>query len=77
MVKNPPAMQETQTDPWVGKIPWIREWLPTPVFLPGESHREKPGGLQSIGLQRVGLSEAMQVLKKKKKKAFAYTAGFV
>ena len=31
-----------------------------------------------MGLQRVGLSEAMQVLKKKKKKkAFAYTAGFV
>ena len=21
--------------PWVGKIPWRREWLPTPVFLPG------------------------------------------
>ena len=25
-------------DPWVGKIPWRREWLLTPVFLPGESH---------------------------------------
>ena len=23
-------------DPWVGKIPWRREWLPTPVFLLGE-----------------------------------------
>ena len=21
---------------WVGKIPWRREWLPTPVFCPGE-----------------------------------------
>ena len=21
--------------PWVGKIPWRREWLPTPVFWPG------------------------------------------
>ena len=20
-------------DSWVGKIPWRREWLPTPVFL--------------------------------------------
>ena len=20
-------------DPWVGKIPWKRKWLPTPVFL--------------------------------------------
>ena len=25
-------------DPWVHKIPWRREWLPTPVFLPGEFH---------------------------------------
>ena len=24
--------------PWVGKIPWRREWLPTPVFWPGEFH---------------------------------------
>ena len=23
-------------DPWVQKIPWRREWLSTPVFLPGE-----------------------------------------
>ena len=26
-------------DPWVGKIPWRRERLPTPVFWPGEFHR--------------------------------------
>ena len=25
-------------NPWVGKIPWRRNWLPTPVFLPGKSH---------------------------------------
>src|SRR5574337_391095 len=25
-------------DPWVGKTPWRREWLPTPVFWPGEFH---------------------------------------
>ena len=25
-------------DPWVGKIPWRREQLPTPVFWPGEFH---------------------------------------
>ena len=25
-------------DPWVWKIPWRREWLPTPVFLPWEFH---------------------------------------
>ena len=28
-------------DPWVKKIPWRREWLPTPVFLPGESHGQR------------------------------------
>jgi len=32
-VKNLPAMQERpRLDPWVGKITWRREWLPTPVF---------------------------------------------
>ena len=25
-------------DSWVGKIPWRREWLHTPVFLPGKTH---------------------------------------
>ena len=25
-------------DPWVEKIPWRRERLPTPVFWPGEFH---------------------------------------
>ena len=28
-------------DPWVGKILWRREWLPTPVFFLGESHRQR------------------------------------
>ena len=28
-------------DPWVRKIPWRKEWQPTPVFLPGESHGQK------------------------------------
>ena len=27
-------------DPWVGKIPWRKKWQPTPVFLPGKSHRQ-------------------------------------
>ena len=33
---------------------WRRAWQPTPVFLPGESPwTEEPGGLQSMGSQRV------------------------
>ena len=41
MVKNLPAVQETGFDPWVRKIPWKREWLPTPVFLPEELHGQR------------------------------------
>ena len=25
----------------IRKIPWRREWLPTPVFLPGEFHGQR------------------------------------
>ncbi|CAI9178502.1 unnamed protein product [Rangifer tarandus platyrhynchus] len=32
LVKNPPAMREA----WVGKNPWRRERLPSPVFWPGK-----------------------------------------
>ena len=38
LVKNLPAMQEPGFDFWVGKIPWRRKQLPTPVFWPGEFH---------------------------------------
>ena len=38
LVKNPPAMWETSVRSLVGKILWKREWLPTPVFWPGEFH---------------------------------------
>ena len=38
MVKNLPVMQGTQVQSWVRKMPWRREVVPTPVFLPGEFH---------------------------------------
>ena len=42
MVKNLPAMQEIYGfNPWVRKSPWRRKWQPTPVFLPGESYRQR------------------------------------
>ena len=48
MVKNPPAEagdvgdpRSTGLIPWVEKIPLRREWQPTPVFLPGESHGQR------------------------------------
>ena len=38
----------------VWKIPWGRKWQPTPVIFPERFHgQEGPGGLQSLGLQRV------------------------
>ena len=41
-VKNQPAMPETWVlSPWVGKIPWRRERLPTPVFWPGDFHGQR------------------------------------
>ena len=44
IIKNPPAnagdIGEASLIPWIGKIPWMRAWQPTPVFLPGESHEQ-------------------------------------
>ena len=54
LVKNLLHCRRPGFDPWVGKIPWRRAWQPTQVFLPGETPwTEEPGGLQSIGSQRV------------------------
>ena len=39
LVKNLSAMWRHGFDSWVGKIPWRRKRLPTPIFWPGESHR--------------------------------------
>ena len=35
------AIGAPRFNPWVGKIPWRREWLPTSGFLPGESHGQR------------------------------------
>ena len=39
-------------NPWVRKIPCRRKWKPT-LVLPGKSHGQKPGGLQSMGYKKV------------------------
>ena len=44
VVKNPlvnTGDMRQRFSPWVRKIPWRREWLPTPVFLPGEFHGQR------------------------------------
>ena len=41
--------------PWVGKIPWGREWQLTPVFLPGEFHEQRSlAGYSPWDCKRVG-----------------------
>ena len=67
LVKNLPAMQETWVWPgfdlsltWVGKIPWKRERLLTPVSWPGKSH-----GLYSLwGPKQTDTNEWLSLSKK-------------
>ena len=55
VVKNPPTNagdgKRIEFDPWVGQNPQRRKWQPTPIFLPGKSHRQRSlarvHGLQS------------------------------
>ena len=48
-------------NPWVGKIPWRREWLPTPIVLPGESHGQSNlVGCGPQGCKESDVTEAAQ-----------------
>ena len=54
MVKNLPAMQETQVQSLGQEEPLEKGMASTPVFLPRESHRQRNlVGLQSMVWQRV------------------------
>ena len=58
MVKNLPAMQgRPGFDPWIGKTPWRRERLPTPVFWPGEFH----GLYSSWGCKELDTTECLSL----------------
>jgi len=47
-------MQKTWVGVLVWKIPWRREWLPTPVYLAWRvPWSEEPGGIQIMGSHRV------------------------
>ena len=55
LVKNLPAMQETQVRSLRWKVPLEEEMTTHSSILAWRiPRREEPGGLQSIGLQRVG-----------------------
>ena len=49
--------------PWVGKSPWRRAWQPTPVFLPGESFRQRSlAGNSSRGCKSIRHNRSNLVL---------------
>ena len=49
-------------DPWVGKIPWRREWQPTPAVLPGESQGQRSlVGYNPRGQKELDTTEGTQL----------------
>ena len=61
--KEPTCYSEDQIDPWVRKIPWRREWQPTPVFFPRESHGQKSlAGYSPWGYKNVNMTEQLTLL---------------
>ena len=59
MVKNQPALQETLVPSLGQEDPWRREWLPTPVFLPGEFYGQRdPVGYSSWSCKELNMTKA-------------------
>ena len=57
VVKNPSSSRRHGFYPWVGKIPWRRERLPTPVFWPGlysPSHHKESDMTEQLSLHKQG-----------------------
>ena len=47
-------------DPWVRKIPWIRKWQLTPVFLPRECHGQRnPVGYSPWSHKELDMTEQL------------------
>ena len=62
-VKNLPSVQETQVLSWVRKISWRREWLPTPVFSPGEFYGQRSlAGYSPWGCKELDTIEQLTLL---------------
>ena len=65
VVKNPSANAGDVGDVSIsglGRSPGGRKWKTTPVFLPGESHGQRPGGLQSMESQESDTTEHNAIL---------------
>ena len=62
MVTNLPAMQETQVWSLQKEDLWRREWLLTPVFLPGEFHGQRTlAGYSPWGHKESNLTEQLKI----------------
>ena len=60
MIKSPLQRWRPGLDPWVTKIPWRRAWLPTPVFLPGETHGQRSlAGYGPLGRKKSDTTEQL------------------
>ena len=50
-------------DPWVGKIPWGKEWHPTPILLLGESHGQRSlAGYSPWGHKELDTTEPLTLM---------------
>ena len=59
-VKNLPEMGETGFDPWVGKIPWRREWQHTLMLFPGEPYGQRNlVGYSAWGWEELDITEQL------------------
>ena len=64
MVKNLPAMQETQVRSLGREGHLERKWQPTPVFLPGESHEQRSlVGYGTWGCKESDTTESLKVIR--------------
>jgi len=48
-------------NPWVRKIPWRRNWQPTPIFLPGKSHEQSLAGYSLWGHKESDMTEQLSM----------------
>ena len=59
-VKNLPTVQESKVQSCVRKIPWRREWQPTPVFLLGKFHGQRSlAGYSPWGCTELDMTERL------------------
>ena len=76
VAKNLPAnaggVKRCRFDPWVWEIPWRKKWLPTPVFLSGESHGQRslmgysPWGHKELNMNEGQSMTALRVGRREK-----------